>query len=109
MDTNTAFVLIVVIVFFALIVVGFLIVFQQRSKVKINGPLNTGLEIDASNEHPEKKAGISVDEATSTNGGLMAENNMGDGVSVKEVKVKDDILLTNNPRKDDEAKKDPKA
>jgi hypothetical protein len=90
MNTTVA----VVIALFALIVVAAFLVFRQRSKVGIKGPLGTGLELDASNQ---PAPGVEVEDAKSRAGGLVADDQTGRGAKVKGVEVQDDILVSSTP------------
>jgi hypothetical protein len=94
MDLN---VLAVIIAIFALVVVAAFIVYRQRGKVAISGPLGTGLKLDASNEPPPPTPGVEVEGARSKGGGLLAEDRTGRGARVKDVAVQDDILVSSTP------------
>jgi hypothetical protein len=104
MNANTAGIIIVAI--FAVIVLAVLIVFRSRSKINIKGPLQTGLEIDASNEPPKQAPGVLVEDAKSSEGGLLAEDHTGRGAEIRKLEVKDDILISSKTPKDNS---DPKA
>ena len=95
MDPTTAAVL--VISLFALIVVAAFLIYRSRAKVKVKGPLGTGLDLDASNEPPPASPGVRVKDATSHGGGLLAEDKTGRGADVEGVEVQDDILVTSSP------------
>ncbi len=95
MDTVTA--TIIIIAFFALIVVASFLVFRQRSSIKIKGPSNTGLELDASNDPIPPRPGIDAENIKSRKGGVVADDRTGRGVKVKEIEVEDDVLLSSSP------------
>ena len=97
MDTTA----IVVIAILALIVIAAFLVFRQRARVEIKGPLGTGLKLDASNDLPPLTPGVKVEAAKSRAGGLLAEDNTGRGADVKQVEVQDDILVSSTPPKKD--------
>ena len=99
MTDHTSLVIIIVIALFALIVVSAFLVFRKRGKVKINAPLGMKLDIDASNQTPEKKTAIKISEAESSGGGILAEDNQGGGVEINKVKVADDIIATSSKKK----------
>ncbi len=101
MTTTIAAVLIVIV--FALIVIATFIVHRQRNKIKIKGPLGTGLELDSSNDPTPSQAAIKAEGIKSREGGLMADDQTGRGIDVKQVDVKDDVLLgSTSSRKDSE-------
>jgi hypothetical protein len=83
----------VVIALFAIIVVATYLVFRQRAKVNIKGPMGTELSVDASNEPTPQPPGIDVEDATARQGGLMAEDETGRGVRARRVDTQDDIIL----------------
>jgi len=99
MNTSTA--AIVVVAIFAAIVVAAFLVFRQRGKVEIKGPLGTGLKLDASNEQKPPAPGVEIEGAKSRGGGLVAEDGTGRGAKVKDVEVQDDILVSSTPPKQD--------
>jgi hypothetical protein len=96
---STSITIVLVIAIFALIVVATFLVFRKRGKVKINAPLGLGLEVDASNQTTEKKPAIQISDAESTGGGILAEDNQGNGVEINRVKVADDIIATSSKKK----------
>lgn len=100
---NTA---VIVIAIFAMIVIAAFLVFRQRAKVEIRGPLNTGLKLDASNELLPISPGIKIEGAKSRGGGLTAEDGTGRGADVRDVEVQTDIRVSSNPSK---SPTDPKA
>ena len=90
MDTTAA----VIIALFALIIVAAFLVFRQRSRVEIKGPLDTGLKLDASNQ---PAPAVEVKGAKSAGGGLVADDRTGRGAKVEDVEVQDDILVSSAP------------
>jgi hypothetical protein len=96
---STSITILIVIALFALIIVSAFLVFRKRGKVKITAPLGLGLEVDASNQTTEKKAAIQINDAESTGGGILAEDNQGNGVEINRVKVADDIIATSSKKK----------
>lgn len=95
MDTGTLVVLVVVI--FALVIVGAFFVFRSRAKVGINTPLG-GMTLDASNE---RKPAIKMDNVTAKEGSVTATDKMGSGVEMKAVRAGKDVTATSG----DESKK----
>lgn len=95
MDTTLA--VVIVIAIFALIVVAAFLVFRQRGRVRIKGPFDTGLDLDASNQAAPPMPGVKVKGAKSTGGGLVADDRTGRGADVEEVEVQDDILVSSAP------------
>jgi hypothetical protein len=93
MDTTIA----VIIAIFALVAVAAFLVFRQRAKVRIKGPLGTGLEVDASNQPAPPTPGVRVEDAKSRKGGLVADDQTGRGADVRKVEVEDDILVSSTP------------
>jgi hypothetical protein len=96
-----------VIALFAVIIVAAFLVFRSRGKVSIKGPFGTGLDLDASNEPKPATPGVTVKDAKSRQGGLLAEDRTGRGADVEGVEVHDDILVTSTPPQEGEAKKAP--
>ncbi|MCP4992870.1 MAG: hypothetical protein GY934_03645 [Gammaproteobacteria bacterium] len=97
MDTTVTIVF--VIVLFALIIVASFFVFRQRSKVKVKGPLGTGLELDASNDLPPSRPGIEATNIKSRTGDMVADDQTGHGVKTTDVDVEDDVLLSSSDPK----------
>lgn len=93
MDTTAV---VIVIIIFALIIVAAFLVFRQRSKIEIKGPLGTGLNLDASNDPLPPTPSVRVEGAKSRRGGLVAEDSTGRGASVKDIDVQDDILVSSS-------------
>jgi hypothetical protein len=77
----------IIIALFALVIVAAFIVFRQRGKVTIKGPLDTEVDIDASNEPTPPTPAVTIDNAKSKAGGLLAEDNTGRGANVRNVEV----------------------
>ncbi len=94
MDTTTA--VIIVIAVFALIVVAAFWRYRQRGGAEINGPFGTKLKVQASNDPPIQKAGISAKGITSREGGVLAEETLGRGIEAENVDAKDDVLLSSS-------------
>ena len=99
MTNSTALVILVVIALFTLIVVSAFLVFRKRGKIKINAPLGMKLDIDATNQTSEKRPAITINDAESSGGGILAEDNQGGGVEIKKVRVADDIIATSTKKK----------
>ena len=95
MDATTG--TIIIIALFAVIVVAAFLVFRQRGKVSIKGPLGTGLELDASNQPPATPPAVQVKNVKAKKGGLLAEDGTGRGVLVDGAEVQDDILAISLP------------
>jgi hypothetical protein len=81
------------------VVIAAFLVFRQRAKVKIKGPLGTGLEIDASNQPASTSPTVKVSQAKSGNGGVTARDETGRGVKVSKVEAEGDITATSTPPK----------
>jgi hypothetical protein len=96
---STSITIVLVIAVFALIVIASFLVFRKRGKVRINAPLGLGLVVDASNQTTEKKPAIQINDAESSGGGILAEDNQGNGVEINRVKVVDDIIATSSKKK----------
>jgi hypothetical protein len=99
MTNSAALVILGVIILFTLIVVSAFLVFRKRGKVKITAPLGMKLDIDATNQTSEKRPTIVINDAESSGGGILAEDNQGGGVEIKKVKVADDIIATSTKKK----------
>lgn len=107
MDTTTAAILVIII--FALIIIAAFVIYQ-RSKVKIKGPFDTGLDIDASNEPAAIQPAIKAKDIKSRRGGMVADDQTSRGVDVELVDVDYDVLLSSrNPRSDETPKDQPPA
>lgn len=91
----------VVVIIFALIVVAAFIVFRQRGRVEIKGPGGTSLKFDGSNDPPPSTPAVNIEGAKSRKGGLIADDQTGRGVNLKDVDTQDDILATSAPPKPD--------
>jgi hypothetical protein len=95
MDNATLAILVIAI--FALVALGAFQVFRRRAHVTMKGPLGTELEIDASNETTPGIPGVKIEDAKSRKGGLMAQDQTGRGVDVKNVKVDRTIKAISTP------------
>ncbi len=96
-STSTAIVIVVALL--VLVVVAAFIVFRKQAKVKLNTPLGN-LDLDASNKDDvTPKPSISIADAESTGGGILAEDNKGDGVDIRRVKVADDIITSSSSQR----------
>jgi hypothetical protein len=98
MDTTTAMVLIVLA--FVLIVVTAFLVFRQKGRVEIKGPLGAELKLDASNEASPLPPAVKVEDAKAKKGGLIAEDKTGRGAQVSHVETLDDILVSSSSPED---------
>ena len=87
-------VLIVVVVAFAAVAAAAFFLFRQRAKVTINGPFHTALKVDASNQTPPPTPAVSVEDAVSRRGGIIAEDRTGRGAQLKKIDVAEDIRAT---------------
>ncbi len=96
MDTTS---IVLIIALFAIIIVAGFLIFRRSVRAKIDGPLGIKLDMDASNQEPEKKPAISISDAESSGGGILAEDNHGGGVEINKVKVADDIIATSSKKK----------
>ena len=66
---------------------------QRKGKAKFKG-FGMSVDAEASNDIP---AGIQVEDASSTAGGLQAKDTTGRGIRASRVHTKDDISLTTAP------------
>jgi hypothetical protein len=78
----------------AVVVVVAFSLFRRRAKVKIIGPGGTSLDVDASND---PSPAIRADGVKSSSGGLVADDETGRGVDVKNIDVQNDVRLTSRP------------
>ncbi len=97
MDTNTAVVIVAVIALFALIVVGFLVVFRQRAKVNIKGPAGMGLKMNASNDPLSPPRGVKAKGVTSQAGIIDIIDGTGIGADAEDIKAKKDVRISSSP------------
>ena len=72
----------------ALVAIFAFVRFKQRARVKIKGPGNLGLDIDASND---PQAAIKIEDAKSRKGGLSAIDETGRGIDGRKIDVQKDI------------------
>jgi hypothetical protein len=92
---NGARVAIAVAVAVVVIVAGFIVVMlRRRGPSKTSGNLLRGI---FSHEQGAEPSGIVIKNAESSHGGTIATDNAGLGVTMDGVKVKKDIIATNNP------------
>lgn len=103
MDTTTAAILVVVL--FAIIAVAAFFVFRQRSSVKIKGPFETGLELDASND-PPPASGVTIEDAKAGRN-IAARDEYGNPVTVRRVDAKEGDVTASSTRPRNDT--DPKA
>lgn len=103
MDTTA----IIVIALFALIVIGFLLVFRRRGKAEVKGPFNLGLNVEGSNDPPPPIVGVNIEGAKSRAGGLNAEDTAGGHVNVRDVEVQNDINVSRGASSEDTNPKAP--
>jgi hypothetical protein len=88
MDTTTATIIIVAL--FALISVGGFVVYRQRSNVDVKTPPGS-LKMNSSNDPPPQQPGVTIENATSRGGGIMAEDKTGRGAAMRGVEAEKDI------------------
>lgn len=55
---DNSMVIVLVITVFALVVIAAFVIYRHRAKVRIKGPLGTGLEIEASNQPASPTPGV---------------------------------------------------
>jgi hypothetical protein len=104
MDTTTA--IIIILAMFALIVVGGFVVYRRRSGIDIDTPLGS-LRMQSSNDPaPQQAAGVTIEDAKSRGGGIVAEDKTGGGASVRKVEAERDIKASSQLPKNPS---DPKA
>ena len=100
---------VIIIALFAVVAVAAFLVFRQRGRVNIRGPFGAELDLDASNEPVPPPPDVSVTDATSSEGGLLAEATTGGRVVVERVEVKDDIIASSSPPPNTGPKAEPPA
>lgn len=88
----------IVAIFALLAIVGF-IRFKQKAKLRIKGPGNTSMDLDASND---PQPAIRAHDVKSRKGGFSAQDGTGRGADIEKVDVEKDIEITTKPN-------DPKA
>lgn len=101
MDSGT--ITIIVIALFVIAIVAAYLVYRQKIRARIKAP-GFEFEIDASDEKPPPQHAIEIEEAESTAGGILAEDETGGGVGIKKAKVQDDIIATSKPPEQDSPK-----
>jgi len=95
MDTTTA-AMIVIAIFAVIIAVAFLR-YRKSGEAEIKGPFGTALKVKGSNQAAAKKMpGIKADGITSREGGVLAEDTTGDGIDIRNVDARDDVLLSSS-------------
>ena len=97
---------VLIIIAFALVAIGAFVVFQQKARVEIKGPFNTGITVDGSNEKPAAPPDLFIKKMESTDGGFLLDQEPAEKTAIEDVKVKDDILIN---RKAAPPKSSPKA
>ena len=95
MDSPTT--IVIIIALFAVISIAAFAIFRRRTRLSIKAPLGIGLELEASNEPTPPAPGVIVRDATSREGGLVAEDSTGRGALAERVETKDDILVSSGP------------
>jgi hypothetical protein len=81
---------ILIVVVLGLVAIVAFLRYSQRARVKIKGPGNTGLDLDASND---PQPAIKVEDARSRKGGFSATDQSGRGIDGKKIDVEKDIDL----------------
>ena len=92
MDTLTL--LISVIAIFAIIIIVAFLVFRQRGKVEIKGPLGTQLNLNASNDLPPLSPGVKADGVVSQSGNIEIVDETGRGVDTRDIRAKKDVQIS---------------
>src|SRR5207249_4818854 len=92
MDTSGVSVLVAVT--FAVVAVVVVLVFRQRARIGIKGPLGMQLDVEGSNAPSPVAKGIIVEDARSLEGGLHATDDTAGGVEARRIETKTDIELT---------------
>lgn len=91
MDTNLTYIVIIGIL--AVLVILAFLLFRQRTRVTLKGPLGTVLDVEAANRAEPPTPAIKAEDLTARKGGLKAHDETGRGVDVKKVDVEKDIDL----------------
>lgn len=99
MDITEGFVIAIIV--FALVVGVILLLNRGKAKVKIWNNLGS---IEASNQVNLREYAIKIENSSSVEGGLSADDSTGQGASLKDVIVKKDIQISVS---DNAKKKDP--
>ena len=96
MNTTTA-VVIIIAIFAVVIIVAFLRFRKSGNAEMKGGPFGTELKIKGEDKASAKsRPGIKADGITSRDGGVMAEDTTGNGIDIKNVDARDDVLLSSN-------------
>ena len=106
MDATIATVIILAI--FAVVIIVAFLRFRKSGNAEIKGPFGTALKIKGENNAPAKRTpGIKAEGITSREGGVMAEDTTGNGIDIKNVDAKDDVLLSSSSTNDKKYPKGP--
>jgi hypothetical protein len=103
MDVSTATVIIVAL--FALIIIGGFVIYRQRSDIDIDTPLGS-LKLKSSNDLPQEQSGVTIEDATSRDGDITAEDKTGRGAKLRKVDAQGDIKASSQMP---DSPSDPKA
>ena len=100
MDQTT----IAIVAILALLVVGAMLLYRRQIRVSIRGLF----DMQASNESPVNTPAVSVEDAISRGGGIVADDHTGRGAAVRRVDVQDDILASSSTSSEstDDSKKE---
>jgi len=97
MNTTTA--VVIVIAIFAVIIIAAFLRFGQSGNAEIKGPFGTALKIQGENSASTKRTpGLKAEGITSREGRVMAEDTTGDGIDIKNVNARDDVLLSSSTK-----------
>jgi hypothetical protein len=92
MDINTT--ILIIIAIFAVVAITAFFMYRSKAKVEIKGPSEFGLKIDASNETPGPTPAIKLEDAKSSEGGILMEDSTSRGIDAKRLEAKGDILAS---------------
>jgi len=90
---SSSLTIIIIVALFAIILVAAFLVFRQRAKARIKVP-GAEFELDASDQKPPQPHAIEIEDAETTAGGILAQDETGGGVGMRKVKAQDDIIAT---------------
>ena len=94
MDTNTVIALVIFV--FALVITAAFLSYRSRGSANIKGPFGIGLAVEGENKADKPKTGISAREITSREGKIVVKDTTGQGLDIKQIDAKDDVLLSSS-------------
>jgi hypothetical protein len=104
MDTNVLGLGVVAV--FGVVAITGMVLFRQRARIGIGGPLGVKLDIDTANREPPSGPAVQIEDARSHKGSITGTDDTGQGVKLKNVEAERDIVATSRQAGAD---RDPKA